>query len=281
MGLLTIIRKTRLKEKQVRVLMLGLDNAGKTTICKALLAEDVNAVSPTLGFNIRTIIHQGYTLNVCEYTPSPSCTAPRALTSRDSLTGDIGGQTSLRPYWRNYFEHTDAVVWVVDSSDRGRMADCRRELHELLKEEVRPSPRSRNVSSNVLSFSAFEQRLVGASLLVFANKQDITNSMTIDEISAALDLRLISSSHHWAIQPCSARYVDPSASPLPPSSSSALPSSPSHAPNTQQPQIAVDPRIMRGLDWVVSEVASRVYYGSSNDIAPNGSSGDSSRTAMV
>ncbi|GAA5880618.1 hypothetical protein JCM1840_002272, partial [Sporobolomyces johnsonii] len=89
MGLLTIIRKTRLKEKQVRVLMLGLDNAGKTTICKALLGEDVNEVSPTLGFNIRTIIHQGYTLNVW----------------------DIGGQTSLRPYWRNYFEHTDAVVW--------------------------------------------------------------------------------------------------------------------------------------------------------------------------
>ncbi|GAA5950406.1 hypothetical protein JCM21900_003723 [Sporobolomyces salmonicolor] len=235
MGLLTIIRKTRLKEKQVRVLMLGLDNAGKTTICKALLGEDVNAVSPTLGFNIRTIIHQGYTLNVW----------------------DIGGQTSLRPYWRNYFEHTDAVVWVVDSSDRGRIADCRRELHELLKEE----------------------RLVGASLLVFANKQDITNSMTIDEISAALDLRLISPSHHWSIQPCSARYVGPSASPLPPSS--ALPSSPSQAPNTQQPQIAVDPRIMRGLDWVVSEVASRVYYGSSNVIAPNGSSGDSSRTAMV
>lgn len=56
-----------------------------------------------------------------------------------SSPGDIGGQTSLRPYWRNYFEQTDAVVWVVDSSDRARMEDCRRELHELLKEEVRRS----------------------------------------------------------------------------------------------------------------------------------------------
>jgi len=50
--------------------------------------------------------------------------------------GDVGGQTSLRPYWRNYFESTDAVVWVVDSSDRIRMGDCRRELEGLLQQEV-------------------------------------------------------------------------------------------------------------------------------------------------
>lgn len=42
----------------------------------------------------------------------------------------------MRPYWRNYFETTDAVIWVVDSSDRERMEDCRRELKELLQEEV-------------------------------------------------------------------------------------------------------------------------------------------------
>jgi ADP-ribosylation factor-like protein 2 len=52
------------------------------------------------------------------------------------VVGDIGGQSSLRPYWRNYFETTDAVIWVVDSSDRARMEDCRRELAGLLQEEV-------------------------------------------------------------------------------------------------------------------------------------------------
>lgn len=52
------------------------------------------------------------------------------------LTGDVGGQRTLRPYWRNYFESTDAVVWVVDSSDRLRVADCRDELKGLLQEEV-------------------------------------------------------------------------------------------------------------------------------------------------
>ncbi|BGP38958.1 ADP-ribosylation factor-like protein 2 [Rhodotorula kratochvilovae] len=232
MGLLTIIRKARLKERQVRVLMLGLDNAGKTTICKAILGEDVDEVSPTLGFNIRTIIHQGYNLNVW----------------------DIGGQTSLRPYWRNYFEQTDAVVWVVDSSDRARMEDCKRELHELLMEE----------------------RLMGASLLVFANKQDIANAMTVDEISEALDLPKLTSSHHWSIQPCSARYSappssPPSASSLPSSEAALSPPSTStpnpSAPSATAPRTA-DPRIMAGLDWVVGEVASRVYYGTQNKAAP-------------
>jgi ADP-ribosylation factor-like protein 2 len=52
-------------------------------------------------------------------------------------SGDVGGQRTLRPYWRNYFEQTDALVWVVDSADQIRMSDCRDELHSLLKEDVR------------------------------------------------------------------------------------------------------------------------------------------------
>lgn len=51
-------------------------------------------------------------------------------------SGDVGGQRTLRPYWRNYFEQTDALVWVVDSSDRMRMQDCKEELHSLLTEDV-------------------------------------------------------------------------------------------------------------------------------------------------
>jgi ADP-ribosylation factor-like protein 2 len=92
----------------------GLDNAGKTTILKKLNGEDISTVSPTLGFNIKSFGYRGYTLNVW----------------------DIGGQKTLRPYWRNYFESTDAVVWVVDSSDRLRMQDCKEELRGLLQEDV-------------------------------------------------------------------------------------------------------------------------------------------------
>ena len=50
---------------------------------------------------------------------------------------DVGGQKSLRSYWRNYFECTDGLVWVVDSADKRRMTDCKKELHALLQEEVR------------------------------------------------------------------------------------------------------------------------------------------------
>jgi GTPase SAR1 family protein len=53
------------------------------------------------------------------------------------ITGDVGGQRTLRPYWRNYFERTDAVVWVVDSGDVERLRDCKEELWNLLGEEVR------------------------------------------------------------------------------------------------------------------------------------------------
>ena len=57
--MLSILRKARLKDKEMRVLMLGLDNAGKTTIVKSIMEEDVNTVSPTLGFIIKTIDYQG------------------------------------------------------------------------------------------------------------------------------------------------------------------------------------------------------------------------------
>lgn len=50
---------------------------------------------------------------------------------------DVGGQRSLRSYWRNYFECTDGLVWVVDSADIRRLDDCKQELRSLLKEEVR------------------------------------------------------------------------------------------------------------------------------------------------
>ena len=55
------------------------------------------------------------------------------------MQGDVGGQKTLRSYWRNYFEKTDALIWVVDATDRLRIADCQEELGDLLKEEVAPS----------------------------------------------------------------------------------------------------------------------------------------------
>jgi len=53
------------------------------------------------------------------------------------LPGDVGGQRSLRPFWRNHFEETDAMIWVVDSNDKQRIEDCKAELLSILQEEVR------------------------------------------------------------------------------------------------------------------------------------------------
>ncbi|KAI9646072.1 hypothetical protein NHQ30_005511 [Ciborinia camelliae] len=86
--------------------------------------------------------------------------------------GDVGGQKTLRSYWRNYFEKTDALIWVVDATDRLRIDDCKEELHALLQEE----------------------RLSGASLLVFANKTDVNGCMKeteIQEVSEACPPKML------------------------------------------------------------------------------------------
>ncbi|MCJ1394660.1 hypothetical protein MMC18_007540 [Xylographa bjoerkii] len=157
--MLSVLRKARLKDKEMRILMLGLDNAGKTTIVKRIMNEDVTTVSPTLGFIIKTIDYEGYKLNIW----------------------DVGGQKTLRSYWRNYFEKTDALIWVVDATDRIRINDCKIELSGLLLEE----------------------RLMGASLLVFSNKTDVEDCMTDQEVREGLQLDSIKT-HRWTIVQCSA-----------------------------------------------------------------------------
>ena len=157
MGLLKILRKIKLKEHQVRLLTLGLDNSGKTTIIKSFLSQDPTSTSPTLGFTINTLKYKSNTINFW----------------------DIGGQTTIRSYWRNYFEETDGVIWVVDSSDKLRLNDCKDELHNLLKQE----------------------KLAGATLLVFCNKQDINGALNVEEIKNILELDTITT-RHWIIMPC-------------------------------------------------------------------------------
>ncbi|XP_070577254.1 ADP-ribosylation factor-like protein 2 [Ptychodera flava] len=181
MGLLTILKKMKQKEKELRLLMLGLDNAGKTTILKKFNGEDIDTISPTLGFNIKTLEHRGFKLNVW----------------------DVGGQKSLRSYWRNYFESTDGLIWVVDSADKRRLQDCKDELRALLLEE----------------------RLAGATLLVFANKQDLPGALEAEEIRQALELDNIAS-HHWMICGCSA---------------------------------VTGEKLLFGIDWVIDDIASRIF----------------------
>ena len=69
---------------------------------------------PTKGFNIKNLAHEGFKLTVW----------------------DVGGQKALRPYWANYFQGTDALVFVIDSADRKRLAESGAELQKLLEVRI-------------------------------------------------------------------------------------------------------------------------------------------------
>ena len=77
---------------------------------------------------------------------------------------DIGGQREIRPYWRNYYDQTDALVYVVDSADVMRVQEVKDNLIELLSEEL----------------------LQNVPLLVFANKQDLEMALEANEVSSRL-----------------------------------------------------------------------------------------------
>jgi ADP-ribosylation factor-like protein 3 len=92
------------------------------------------------------------------------------------------GQKSIRPYWRNYFDQTDALIYVIDSADRRRMEETGVELGQLLEED----------------------KLAGIPLLIFANKQDLLNALPPQDISKGLNLSTIRD-RMWNIQACSAK----------------------------------------------------------------------------
>ncbi len=158
-----IICLTTQSDQEARLLVLGLDNSGKTTILKKLSDEDITHIMPTQGFNIKSLMRDGFKLNVW----------------------DIGGQKSIRPYWRNYYDQTDALIYVIDSADRRRMEESGVELQQLLDEE----------------------RLSHVPLLVMANKQDLLNALSEEEISAELGLFELRD-RIWQILPCSAKTGD-------------------------------------------------------------------------
>ena len=94
---------------------------------------------------------------------------------------DIGGQREIRPYWKNYYENTDGIVYVVDSADDMRLKECADELVSLMAEEL----------------------LAKVPVLVYANKQDLETACDAEEITDALKLEDIKE-RQWTIQACSA-----------------------------------------------------------------------------
>ncbi|XP_027058879.1 ADP-ribosylation factor 4 [Pocillopora damicornis] len=97
----------------MRILMVGLDAAGKTTILYKLKLGEIVTTIPTIGFNVETVEYKNISFTVW----------------------DVGGQDKIRPLWRHYFTNTQGLIFVVDSNDRERIAEANDELQKMLQEE--------------------------------------------------------------------------------------------------------------------------------------------------
>ncbi|XP_053955203.1 ADP-ribosylation factor 2 [Anastrepha obliqua] len=114
MGLTISSLLTRLfGKRQMRILMVGLDAAGKTTILYKLKLGEIVTTIPTIGFNVETVEYK----NIC------------------FTVWDVGGQDKIRPLWRHYFQNTQGLIFVVDSNDRDRINEAEKELQNMLQED--------------------------------------------------------------------------------------------------------------------------------------------------
>jgi len=114
MGLTISSLFTRLFGKQqMRILMVGLDAAGKTTILYKLKLGEIVTTIPTIGFNVETVEYKNISFTVW----------------------DVGGQDKIRPLWRHYFQNTQGLIFVVDSNDRERVNEAKEELNRMLGED--------------------------------------------------------------------------------------------------------------------------------------------------
>jgi len=134
--------------------MVGLDAAGKTTILYKLKLGEIVTTIPTIGFNVETVEYKNISFTVW----------------------DVGGQDKIRPLWRHYYQNTQGLIYVVDSSDRERIAEAKDELHKMMNED----------------------ELRDAVLLVFANKQDLPKAVSVTELTGLLNLSKLS--RKWYVQ---------------------------------------------------------------------------------
>uniref|UniRef100_A0A8C1UC28 ADP-ribosylation factor n=1 Tax=Cyprinus carpio TaxID=7962 RepID=A0A8C1UC28_CYPCA len=142
-------------KKQIALLMIGLDAAGKTTVLYKLKLGEVVTTIPTIGFNVETVEYKNISFAVW----------------------DVGGQSKIRGLWKYYYQHTEGLIFVVDSSDHDRIETAAEELKAMLAED--------------------EMR--DAVLLVLANKQDLPKAMPVHELTDRLGLHTLRG-RQWFVQ---------------------------------------------------------------------------------
>lgn len=99
-------------QKEVRILIQGLDASGKTTTLYTLKLGEVVTTIPTIGFNVETLQFKNMAMTAW----------------------DVGGRDKIRPLYRHYYPNTQGVVFVIDSNDRERLDDALKELYTTVGE---------------------------------------------------------------------------------------------------------------------------------------------------
>ena len=145
-----------LGRQQSKILMLGLDSAGKTTILYQLKLGEMAETTPTLGVNVERVTYK----NV------------------EFMVMDMGGQDKLRQLWAHYYKGGDAIIFVVASADAARLPEAKSELQKLLA----------------------EPELKDALLLVYANKQDLADALSVSQVADELELTQLGAKRSWYIQ---------------------------------------------------------------------------------
>jgi len=154
-------------KKEMRILMVGLDAAGKTTILYKLKLGEVVTTIPTIGFNVETVEYKNISFTVW----------------------DVGGQDKIRPLWRHYYQNTQGIIFVVDSNDGDRLAD----------DQNKKGNQAESTAKEELHRMLAEDELRDAVLLVFANKQDLPNALSVQKLTEKLQLNNIRN-RAWYIQ---------------------------------------------------------------------------------
>ena len=142
-----------------KIVVIGLNNAGKTSILYALQLNKFVETQPTIGGTVEELSHKNVNF----------------------LAWDLGGQEQLRESWSLYYQSTDAVIFVVDSSEPQRFSIAKKELHKVLA----------------------APELSKACILIFANKQDVQGALPAVEVAKALGMSNVKNVC-WTIQPSSA-----------------------------------------------------------------------------
>jgi len=143
------------RQEEYSVLILGLDNAGKTTLLEQL-KHRYSIKNTKKGVDPGTV-----DLADARILPTIGQNVGRILFDKVRVKlWDLGGQESLRALWDQYYVDAHAVVFVVDSTDTGRIEECRDQLEDIVSRDV----------------------LEGTPVLMLANKQDRDESMEVEDI---------------------------------------------------------------------------------------------------